>query len=1058
MDSHNQFENTSFIEDILAGLIDKDIKTAGTFSPRLISNQSGNTMSDALNEEISTSETFDISVAFITEEAILTLLQAFIDHKEKIDNSLPPATKPATQSQTAQLQTTQSVGRIITSTKGFFNTPNTFRQLLKLKKDNNIDVRIWSHDLSQNTHSTSPSSIANHASQLSTGESFHPKGYIFTHHNNAAGSDPYYNIYIGSSNLTAPALHTQREWNLRISSSNNGDLIKQIQNELSSQVISSEPLNEDWIKQYEEDFKRFAPPREVLLREYEQSQQNITPNDMQKEALQSLQALRDKGEHRAIIISATGTGKTYLSALDVKQFQPKRMLYVAHQQQILEKAIQSYITVLQCNEEQCGLLSGTSKAFDKQYVFATIQTLSQPEVLQQFKPDEFDYILIDEVHHAGAASYKRVIDYFSQAQFMLGMTATPERTDGINIFSLFGHNIAYEIRLQRALEQNMLCPFHYYGIAEYLGTKTEIQYEISQLASPKRVRYIIDKLEQYSSASQPVTGIVFCSSIEEAQALSTLFNTHINQQAERNFRTKAVTGKTPVIELNQAIRELEQGKLDYIFTVNLFNEGIDIPAINQIVMLRNTKSSIIFTQQLGRGLRKFPGKESVIVIDFIGNYLNNFLIPVALYGNTGDRDIARKNMQQHSIGLSSISFDPIAKERVLSSLDSADWSEMKKLTEHYRQLRFQLGRIPMLADIFAHDSSLALTIALKKNNYLEFVQSREKSITEKLAYEQIPLKQIMQPLSPQQLGVLSLVTQHLLPGLRPHELVILDMLCSKSNSYTQTITYEDIAQELSKRYPSASTDEAHITSALHVLDLSFFLNGTQQRYGNTPLIQMSSDTDENTAVADTTITLSNELQQFLENEVFRYFFNDTIRTGLKHYDVLLQNFTNRLRTFERGFLYEQKYRLVDVFRLLCVGKEPNPQNVGGYAQPGNNDFMPIFVKYASSQYEDTFTSPQDLFYYSKNKRTMQSPEFKWIMNTVPDKTWAETHFVPLFVMRRAEAKEARYYYVGHVSAVNGMKETTKPSASDPTKQEKVVTANLHLEQPLDMELFRHIIG
>lgn len=982
--------------------------------------------------------------------------------KKKIDNSLSPATEPATQSQTAQLQATQSVGRIITSTKGFFNTPNDFRQLLKLKKDNNIDVRIWSQNLLQNEHSTSPSAITSQASQQRTGESFHPKGYIFAHHNSAIGNDLYYNIYIGSSNLTVSALQTQREWNLRISSSSNGDLIKQIQDELDSQITSSEPLTEDWIKQYEEDFKRFAPPREVLLRKYEQSQRNITPNDMQKEALRSLQSLRDKGEHRAIIISATGTGKTYLSALDVKQFQPKRMLYVAHQQQILEKAMQSYITVLQCEETQCGLLSGTSKAFDKQYVFATIQTLSQPEVLQQFKSDEFDYILIDEVHHAGAASYKRVIDHFSQAKFMLGMTATPERTDGINIFSLFGHNIAYEIRLQRALEQKMLCPFHYYGIAEYLGTKTDIQYEISQLASPERVRYIIDKLEQYGSASQPVTGIVFCSSIEEAQQLSMLFNTHINQQAERKFRTKAVTGKTPLQERNQAIWELEHGKLDYIFTVDLFNEGIDIPAINQIVMLRNTKSSIVFTQQLGRGLRNFPGKDSVIVIDFIGNYMNNFLIPVALYGNTGDRDIARKNMQQRSIGLSSISFDPIAKERVLSSLDSADWSEMKKLTEHYRQLRFQLGRIPMLTDIFAYDSSLALTIALKKNNYLEFVQSREKSITEKLAYEQIPLKQIMQPFSLQQLGVMSLATQHLLPGLRPHELVILDMLCSNTSSYTKSITYEDIAQELSKRYPTASTDEAHITSALHVLDLSFFLNGTQQRYGNTPLIQVSSVKDKNTGEnmnrGDTTITLSNELQQFLKNGVFRYFFNDTILTGLKHYEVLVQNTAHRLRTFERGFLYEQKYRLVDVFRLLCVDKEPNPQNVGGYAQPGNNDFMPIFVKYASSQYEDTFTSPQDLFYYSKNKRTMRSPEFKWIMNTVPNKTWSETHFVPLFVMRKAEAKEARYYYVGHVSAVNGMKETTKPSAADPAKQEKVVTANLHLEQPLDMELFRHIIG
>ena len=375
--------------------------------------------------------------------------------------------------------------------------------------------------------------------------------------------------------------------------------------------------------------------------------------------------------------------------------------------------------------------------------------------MAQFKSDEFDYVLVDEVHHAGAEGYQRVINHFKDADFMLGMTATPERTDGINIFELFGHNIAYEIRLQKALDENMLCPFHYYGVAEYLGSdddpngiahrldvskgldakdSKQLKYEIEQLATEKRVRYIIDKLQEYGQFNIPVTGLVFCSRQEEAHKLSQLFNQQWNQQDERPYRTAAVTSTDddgrPVSQAqrDEYVRKLTEGELDYLFTVDMFNEGVDIPAVNQIVMLRSTESSIIFTQQLGRGLRKFPHKESVVVIDFIGNYNNNYLIPVALYGNTGDRDRARKNLQRKSIGLSSISFDPIAKERILKSLDTADWSDMKKLSEQYRQVRYELGRIPMLTDIYNYDPSLPYTIASKRSNYLDFVRSREKSL------------------------------------------------------------------------------------------------------------------------------------------------------------------------------------------------------------------------------------------------------------------------------------------------------------------------------------------
>ena len=193
--------------------------------------------------------------------------------------------------------------------------------------------------------------------------------------------------------------------------------------------------------------------------------------------------------------------------------------------------------------------------------------------------------------------------------------------------------------------------------------------------------------------------LVFCSRREEAKRLSNLFNRQINQQTERPYRTKAITGENSQTERDEAVEQLERGDLDYIFTVDLFNEGVDIPHVNQIVMLRQTKSSIIFTQQLGRGLRKASGKDCVVVIDFIGNYTNNYLIPIALYGNTGDRDVARKNLQRETIGISSISFDKISRERVLASLDTADLSNMKLLSRQYQQMRYELGRIPIWREI-----------------------------------------------------------------------------------------------------------------------------------------------------------------------------------------------------------------------------------------------------------------------------------------------------------------------------------------------------------------------
>ncbi|WP_236023690.1 DUF3427 domain-containing protein [Bifidobacterium miconis] len=1042
-------------------------------------------MHDQISDALANSESFDISVAFVSTGAILSLFEDFRSHHANA------AAGSSSTAGNASVASASQTSRLITSTKNHFNDPQTFWELLHLQQTSGVDVRVWE-------------GVDDGSSAVSQGQGqpFHPKGYVFSRrmHNGT----PYYELFVGSSNLTGAALNTQREWNLKVSSLANGELVRQIHEEIDSQVADSVPLTKEWIKQYEEDFKKYAPPRRNILKSLED--RDIQPNAMQREALANLKRLREQGEHRAIIVSATGTGKTYLSAFDVRAYRPKRMLYIAQQQMILKAAMKSYQKVLDCDESELGLYSGTSKQQDRRYVFATVQTMRQPEVLAQFASDEFDYILVDEVHHAGAAGYQRVIDHFADADFMLGMTATPERTDGINIFELFGHNIAYEIRLQKALDENMLCPFHYYGVAEYLGSdddpnqtvhrldvahgldaeqSAQLTYEIGQLATEQRVRYIIDKLREYGQFNLPVTGLVFCSRQDEAHELSRLFNRQFNQQAERSYRTAAVTstdadGK-PVSQeqRDEYVRRLTDGELDYLFTVDLFNEGVDIPAVNQIVMLRSTESSIVFTQQLGRGLRKFPHKDSVVVIDFIGNYANNYLIPVALYGNTGDRDRARRNLQRKSIGLSSISFDPIAKERVLKSLDTADWSEMKKLSEQYRQVRYELGRIPMLMDIYEYDPSLPYTLAAKRNNYLDFVRSRENSLGGGKRKERSFADQL-EPVSDVEDAILKMATELLLPGIRPHELVILERLCRFADERPgddasaagaawappfASLSRSSLIEDIRSEFPQTDLSDTQFDSAISVLDYSYFTTPNRKRFGEQPLVEtvgtgVGADVDADADNDEPSYRLSDAFVALLSsNRTFRIFFADTLRTGLANCHDLFREAQTNQRTFDRAFLYERKYSMADVMRLCGWKKENTPQNVGGYLLDKGTNTMPIFVKYAASQYEDEFLNAQEMKYFSKNGRTPDSPEFQWVRDGLgaglgPD-DWQRTHFVPLFVMRKAEEADGKYYYVGHVAAFDHPTPTTKPNAAgDGTV--KVTLSTLRLAKPLDPELYRHL--
>ncbi|WP_241690185.1 DEAD/DEAH box helicase family protein [Ligilactobacillus salivarius] len=570
-----QSTNQKIKNAILNSFLDKNtFEQNDEYAAKLIANTKDETMYNRILDEVQYCKSFTFAVAFI-ESGILNSLKTV-------------------------LKDLNVQGRILTSTYLYFNKPQMFRELLKLP---NVEIRVYEQ---------------NHGK-------FHAKGYLFQH-------EGYHSALVGSSNFTAGALKVNKEWNLLFTSHNNGKLTEDIASEIEEQWKGASKLTPEWIDEYEKKYKiQNKPAIKVVSQSVDEDNSNysiIKPNKMQKEALKNLQKLRLLRETKGLIISATGTGKTYLAALDVKNYNPKRFLFVAHREQILKKSLDSFHKVLGGDKKtNYGILSGNTKNTDAKYLFATVQTLSKAENLNQFKRDEFDYILIDEAHHVGSKIYGKLLDYFTP-DFLLGMTATPERSDDKNIYELFDYNVPYEIRLQEALEEEMLVPFHYIGVSDYTynGEVIDDNTNLKYLVSEERVKYVVEQSKYYGYDGDVLHGLVFVSRKEEADEIAKLLT-------KNGYPAQMLSGEDSQEQREQAIEKLKNGELTYLVTVDIFNEGIDIPFINQVIMMRKTESVIVFVQQLGRGLRKAQGKEYLTVIDFIGNYKNNYLIPVALTGD-----------------------------------------------------------------------------------------------------------------------------------------------------------------------------------------------------------------------------------------------------------------------------------------------------------------------------------------------------------------------------------------------------------------------------------------
>lgn len=952
-------------ESLYKGFIDQSHSKSASYKPKLLVNNSkkNENVLTSLLEELENCKDFIFSVAFITESGLATLKSHFLDLKRK-----------------------GIKGRILTSTFLNFNQPKVFRELLKIK---NVEVR------------------------LTDVQGFHAKGYIFNH-------ETHYSLIVGSSNLTAHALKVNYEWNVKLTSHENGEIIHHFKNQFEDVWEESQSLTEEWIEQFEKSYTQVINDREIdrlieLPAQYNtnsiEDALSILPNKMQQAALHEIQAVRAAGKDKGLIISATGTGKTYLSAFDVRRFAPKRMLFIVHREQILNKAKSDYKKVLGGLEKDFGILSGSSKQTDAKYLFATIQTISKEENLSQFDPETFDYILIDEVHKAGAKSYHKVLNYF-KPKFLMGMTATPERTDDFNIYELFDYNIAYEIRLQEALEEDMLCPFHYFGVTdfEYDGETIDDTTVLSKLVTEERVNHIIEKMDYYGFSGDKVKGLIFCSRKEEAKELSLVLN-------KKGFRTVALTGDDSQEERERRVNQLENGLLDYILTVDIFNEGIDIPNINQVVMLRQTQSSIIFIQQLGRGLRKHESKEFVTIIDFIGNYKNNYLIPIAL---SGDRSLNKDNIRRHTKdtsyikGVSTINFEEIAKKQIFKSLNNSNLTSLKILKEAYVELKNRIGRVPYLYDFVLNHSIDPVVIVDSYSNYHQFLLKMKEEIPILTEYEN---------------KVLTMLSLEVLNGKRKHEIILLDLLL-----HQEKVEYKKFLNALINS--DCVIDEATIASVQRIFDLSFFTQSYQKKYGQMPIVSLHEDQ--------------------------HYRFNESIRKSMNHNTYFRKLLTDIVQSAkEKNKHYEcnqkltlyKKYSRKDACKLLNWNSDES-STIYGYKTKHHT--CPIFITYhknddveSSVNYGDEFLSQEVLKWYTRSNRTLQSEEVQKIIE-------AEENNIDIHIFVKKDDDEGTdFYYLGKASPDKNSVRQEKMIDKN-GKELPVVQMNMVMEQSIKNTLYHYI--
>ncbi len=717
--------------------------------------------------------------------------------------------------------------------------------LIKRKLGNQIDLRFYNEK----------------------NRSFHPKSYIFYY-------EDYSEIYIGSSNISRSALTSGIEWNYRFRSTTDPESYDKFYETFEDLFQNhSIAIDDEELRKYSKNWHKPAVSKDLERYDAESEDEKVKelfePRGAQIEALCTLEHTRAEGARRALISAATGVGKTYLAAFDSEKY--KRVLFVAHKEEILRQAANSFKNVRKSDDY--GFFDGNEKCTDKSVIFASVATLGKSEYLNEtyFSKDYFDYVVIDEFHHAVNDQYMRIVEYF-KPQFLLGLTATPERMDGRNIYEICDYNVPYEISLKDAINKGMLVPFHYYGIFDKTdysqlhqvrGKYDDRELNKTYIGNERRYELIYKNYCKYGSKR----ALGFCCSKEHAKDMAKEF-------CRRGIPSVAVYSDAHgeyTEDRSIAIQKLMQGKIRVIFSVDMFNEGVDIPAVDMVMFLRPTESPIVFLQQLGRGLRKSMGKEYLNVLDFIGNYEKagrvRFLLTGKTFSETKTYNPAdRTDFPDDCM----IDFD-LELIELFAEMDKRTMRVKDCIRNEYYRVKNLLDKSPSRLELFTYmdDDVYQLAMQHSKENpfkrYLDYKKELDELSVDESAFWQdingrdfIHLIETTNMTKVYKMPVLMAFYNH---GDIRMEVTEQQLLASWKEFFSTGTNWKDLDKDMTYEKYMAISDKEHINKILKMP--AHFL----QESGNGFFVKRDG----------CALALSEKLQDVIDNPVFVDQMRDVIR-------------------------------------------------------------------------------------------------------------------------------------------------------------------------------------
>lgn len=846
---------------------------------KFLSNYTEQTFIGKIRESLSKCKSFNFSVSFIKKAGLILL-------EKEIEDALNRGV----------------FGRIITSSyQNFTDIPSLETFLSWMSKYPNFSCHFDFQCFSDN--------------------GFHTKGYLFQY-------EKYYEFIVGSTNITRFALLKNHEWNVSLSS----------EETFSSYEGAVQEFNKIWDRTLL--LSSFLVDKYRLLLDYsiekwdmdyvDLNLNQIKPNLMQRKALKELRRYRDMGVKKSLVIAATGSGKTFLAAFDARNFDARRVLFVVHRDTILHEASLAFQKIFGAKRSY-GLYTGEQQNLDADFIFASNIMISTH--LDRFEPREFDYIVIDECHHTVASSYKKIINFF-EPEFLLGLTATPERMDNEDVFALFDTNVPFELRLRDAILNDLVVPFHYFGIRDKLVDYSfqDTKMISREIAKVENIDFIVKEIEKHRSEGK-LKCIAFCNSVSHAMTMAEAF-------VDSGYHAISLLGENDLGQRLKAFNDLqnEDNPLEIICTVDILNEGVDVPGINMVLFLRPTESSTIFLQQLGRGLRKYPNKEYVTVLDFIGNnYERSAQIAFALgsLGNTVGiektyiKQMIASNFASLDIPGVLIELDALSKEEILSNIDKINFNKRIYLENEYSNFKKYLKteRYPSHMDYLNADLAPDL-IRLMKAKILNGKNMSYYTFLKKIGEPSIP------DFSDDEISFINKVSD-LLPLSRVDEFIIITQLLQKDLNIDQLIGFNNRVKRET------------LTNALHYLNKDRIL------------------TKDKLAIS----TISQEMRDYLL---------DLIEYGLTKYSIDFGDFVSPFKLYANYYKEQIMKELLEQSSMFMKGTKFDVEKKITYCFVGLKKDK---TKEERTNYKDKFLSKQIFQWESENDTTFSNPIGKKLLAT-----------------------------------------------------------------------------